>query len=73
MDKMVCGQDGIKQNGMDNMITTFCIDFNSIEFNLCWSPKVKKVINTQRKPKGVKVEAGLMKKIVSSVGAGLID
>ena len=33
-DKMVNGQNGIGQNGMDKMITMFCMDLNSIEFNL---------------------------------------
>ena len=39
-DKMVYGQDGIGQNGTDKMAWTkwynfiFCVDFNSVEFNI---------------------------------------
>ena len=40
MDKMVYGQNGIGQNGMDKMAWTkwynfiFCVHFNSVEFNI---------------------------------------
>ena len=49
-DKMVYGQNGIGQNGMDKMVWTkcynfiFCVHFNSVEFNiyLVLLPKVTK-------------------------------
>jgi len=45
------------------IVAIFGIDYNSSEFNIYLVSKSHKyVINTQRKPKGVKVEAGLMKK-----------
>ena len=40
MDKMVYGQDGIGHNGTDKMTWTkwynfiYCVDFNSVEFNI---------------------------------------
>ena len=34
LDKMIYEQNGIRQHGTDKMVTTFCIDFNSIEYNL---------------------------------------
>ena len=40
MDKMVHGQNGIGQNRTDKMAWTkwynfiFCVDFNSVEFNI---------------------------------------
>jgi len=32
-DKMVYGQNGMGQNGMDKMVAIFGIDYNSSEFN----------------------------------------
>ena len=72
MDKMVYGQNGIGQNGMDKIVWTkwygqngsnFGIDYNSSEFNSYLVTKIhNEMINIQRKPKRLKVEAGLMKK-----------
>src|SRR6218665_1736082 len=71
-DKMVYGQNGMGQNGMDKMVWTkwygqmvviFRIDYNSSEFNSYLVTKIhNEMINTQRKPKRLKMEAGLMKK-----------
>jgi len=45
------------QNGTNKMIAIFGIDHNSREFNTYLVTKShKSVINTQRKPKGVKVD-----------------
>ena len=57
-DKMVHGQ-----NGMDKMVVIFGIDYNSSEFNAYLLTKShNEMINSQRKPKRLKVKAGLMKK-----------
>ena len=57
-DKMVYGQ-----NGTDKMVVVFGIDYKSSEFNSYLVNKShNEMINTQRKPKRLKVEAGLMKK-----------
>src|SRR6218665_3922237 len=67
-DKMVYGQNGIGQNGIgqngtDKMVVIFRIDYNSSEFNSYLVTKsYSEMINIQRKPKRLKVEAGLMKK-----------
>src|SRR6218665_529598 len=71
-DKMVYGQNGMGQNGMekwygqngsDKMVVIFRIDYNSSEFNSYLVTKShSEMINIQRKPKRLKVEAGLMKK-----------
>ena len=59
----VTGQNGTGQNGMDKMVVIFGIDYNSSEFNSYLVTKIhNEMINTQRKPKRLKVEAGLMKK-----------
>ena len=60
------------QNGMDKMVWTkwygqmvviFRIDYNSSEFNSYLVTKIhNEMINTQRKPKRLKMEAGLTKK-----------
>ena len=47
MDNMVYGQNFIGQNGTDKMAWTkwynytFCVDFNSVEFNICDPPYQK--------------------------------
>src|SRR6218665_4171781 len=52
------------RNGTDNMVATFGIDYNSSKFNTHLVTKSNKlIINTQRKPKGVKMEAGLMSRV----------
>ena len=67
------GQNGIRtkwygtkwygQKGTDKMVVIFGIDYNSSEFNSYLVTKChNEMINTQRKPKRLKVEAGLMKK-----------
>src|SRR6218665_1362395 len=76
-DKMVYAQNGMGQNGMDKMVWTkwyrqngtdkmvviFGIDYKSSEFNSYLVTKIhNEMINTQRKPKRLKVKAGLMKK-----------
>src|SRR6218665_2620322 len=76
-DKMVYGQNGMGQNVMDKMVWTkwygqngtdkmvvnFGIDYNLSEFNSYLVTKIhNEMINTQRKPIRLKVEAGLMKK-----------
>ena len=60
------------QNGTEKMVEIFGIYFNSSKINIYLVNKShKEVINTQRKPKGVKVEAGLMKHhVVSWSGIG---
>ena len=63
----VTGQNGIGQNGVDKMVA-ISIDFNSIEF--MFRNHKSQISN---KPKWVKMEARLMKKIILSVGAGLLD
>src|SRR6218665_1335606 len=51
------------QNGTDKMEVIFRIDYNSSEFNSYLVTKShSEMINKQRKPKRLKVEAGLMKK-----------
>src|SRR6218665_2391144 len=51
------------QNGTDKMVVIFLIDCNSSEFNSYLVTKShSEMINIQRKPKRLKVEAGLMKK-----------
>src|SRR6218665_3938361 len=51
------------QNGTDKMVVIFGIDYNSREFNSYLVTKIhNEMINTQRKAKRLKVEAGLMKK-----------
>ena len=60
---MVYGQNGMGQNGTDKMVAIFHIDYNSSEFNSYLVTKSHiEMINIQRKPKRLKVEAGLMKK-----------
>ena len=59
------GQNGIwyGQNGTDKMVVIFRIDYNSSEFNSYLVTKShSEMINIQRRPKRLKVEAGLMKK-----------
>jgi len=47
-DKMVFGQNGIGKNGRDKMAWTkwynfiFCVDFNSVEFNIYLVTKIYK-------------------------------
>src|SRR6218665_3539090 len=76
--EVVTGQNGTGQNGTDKMVRTkwytdkmvwdkmvviFLIDYNSSEFNSYLVTKShSEMINIQRKPKRLKVEAGLMKK-----------
>ena len=56
------------QNGTDKMVAIFEIDYNSSELNTYLvSESHKSAINRNRTLKRVKVEAGLMKKITSSV------
>src|SRR6218665_2987597 len=51
------------QNGTDKMVVIFRIDYNSSEFNSYLVTKShSEMINIQRRPKRLKVEAGLMKK-----------
>src|SRR6218665_3085440 len=51
------------QNGTDKMVVNFGIDYNLSEFNSYLVTKIhNEMINTQRKPIRLKVEAGLMKK-----------
>ena len=51
------------QNDTDKMVVIFGIDYNLSEFNSYLVTKIhNELINTQRKPKRLKVEAGLMKK-----------
>src|SRR6218665_2061995 len=84
-DKMVYGQNGMGQNGMDKMVWTkwygqngtekmvviFRIDYNSSEFNSYLVTKIhSEMINIQRRPKRLKVEAGLMKNHVVD-GSGI--
>ena len=48
MDKIIYGQNGIGQNGTDKMAWTkrynfiFCVDFNSVEFNIYFVTKSHK-------------------------------
>src|SRR6218665_111503 len=50
------------QNGTDKMVVIFRIDYNSSEFNSSLVTKShSEMINIQRRPKRLKVEAGLMK------------
>ena len=46
---------------MDKMVVIFGIDYNSSEFNSYLVTRIhNEMINTQRKPKRLKVEAGLI-------------
>ena len=62
------------QNGTDKMVVIFGIEYNSSEFNsyLVTMQSHNEMINTQRKPKRLKVEAGLMQKIILSMGVELM-
>src|SRR6218665_3053475 len=79
-DKMVYGQNGMGQNGMDKMVWTKWHGqngsnfYNSSEFNAYLVTKShNEMINTQRKPKRLKVEAGLMKNhIVNGSGINVL-
>ena len=67
------GTKWYRQNDLDKMVAIFGIDYNSSEFNSYLVTKShKSMINTQRKPKRLKMEAGLMKNIILSMGVELI-
>src|SRR6218665_453739 len=77
MDKMVWDKmvwtKWYGQNGTDKMVVIFRIDYNSSEFNSYLVTKShSEMINIQRKPKRIKVEAGLMKKIILSMRVELM-
>ena len=57
------GQNGMDKMVRNKMVVILGIDYNSSEFSSYLVTKShNEMINTQRKPKRLKVEAGLMKK-----------
>src|SRR6218665_632689 len=70
LDKMVYMDEMVRTN-WHNFI--FFVHFNSVEFNIYLVTKSQINDKHTGKAKGVKVEAGLMKNIIFSMGAGLID